>query len=63
MCATKKLRVANCILDCIRLAIPQPTEWQHIGNQINAALIFARADFVNAQGMHDAPASDSRANP
>jgi aminomuconate-semialdehyde/2-hydroxymuconate-6-semialdehyde dehydrogenase len=28
-------------------ALPQPTEWQHIGNQINAAFIFARADFKN----------------
>jgi hypothetical protein len=27
--------------------IPQATKWQHIGNQINAAMIFARADFVN----------------
>jgi len=27
--------------------IPQPTEWQRIGDQINAASIFARADFVN----------------
>jgi hypothetical protein len=26
--------------------VPQPTEWQRIGNQ-NAAMIFARADFVN----------------
>ena len=25
----------------------QPTEWQRIGNQIDAAFIFARADFVN----------------
>jgi hypothetical protein len=25
----------------------QPTEWQHIGDQIEAAFIFARADFVN----------------
>jgi hypothetical protein len=24
----------------------QPTKWQRIGNQINAAMIFARADFV-----------------
>jgi len=38
------LRIADCI---IRRVIPQPTEWQHIGNQIDAALIFARADFVN----------------
>ena len=28
-------------------AILQPTEWQHIGNQIDGAFIFARADFVN----------------
>jgi hypothetical protein len=26
--------------------IPQ-SEWQRIGNQIDAAMIFARADFVN----------------
>ena len=30
-----------------KLAVPQPTEWQHIGNQIDAAMIFARADFVS----------------
>ena len=30
-----------------RLAIPQLTEWQGIGNQIDAAMIFGRADFVN----------------
>ena len=34
---------ADCI---IRRVILQPTEWQHIGNQINAAMIFAGADFV-----------------
>ena len=27
------LRVADCIADSIRFAIPQPTEWQRIGNQ------------------------------
>jgi hypothetical protein len=41
-----KLRVADCIADSIRLAVPQPTEWQRIGNQIDAAFIFARSDFV-----------------
>jgi hypothetical protein len=30
------LRVTDCIRDGIGIAIPQPTEWQHIGNQINA---------------------------
>jgi hypothetical protein len=27
--------------------LPQPAERQRIGNQIDAAMIFARADFVN----------------
>jgi len=27
--------------------LPQPTEWQRIGNQNDAAMIFARADFIN----------------
>jgi hypothetical protein len=30
-----------------RLAVPQPTEWQGIGDQIDAAFVFAWADFVN----------------
>jgi hypothetical protein len=33
--------------DYIRLATQQPTEWERIGNQIDAATIFARADFVS----------------
>jgi len=40
-------RVADSIAGHIRLAIPQPTEGQHIGNQINATMIAAWADFVN----------------
>jgi hypothetical protein len=27
--------------------MPQATEWQRIGNQIDAAMIFAGPDFVN----------------
>jgi len=39
----------HCVADCITgRVIPQPTEWQRIGNQINAATILARADFVSA---------------
>ena len=42
------MKVPNdCIAYRVRLTIPQPTEWQHIGNEIDAALIFARSDFVN----------------
>jgi hypothetical protein len=31
----------------IGFGVPQPTEWQRIGNQINAAFILARANFVD----------------
>jgi hypothetical protein len=27
-----KLRVADCVADCVWLAVPQPTEWQRIGD-------------------------------
>jgi hypothetical protein len=26
------LCISDCVRDCVWLAIPQPTEWQHIGN-------------------------------
>jgi hypothetical protein len=32
---------------CELSGVPQPTKRQRIGNQIDAAMIFARADFVN----------------
>ena len=32
MRAAEKLRVADCVADCIRLSVPQATEWQRIGN-------------------------------
>jgi hypothetical protein len=31
-------------------AIPQPTEWQHVADQIDAAMIFTWVDFVNYIG-------------
>jgi len=31
---------------CAVVGKPQPTEWQRIRNQIDAAMIFARTDFV-----------------
>jgi hypothetical protein len=37
-------RVANCVADWIRLAIPQTAEGQRVGNQIDAAFVFTRAD-------------------
>ena len=41
------LRVADCVVDRIRFAVPQPTEWQRIGNQIDAAMVFARSNLLN----------------
>ena len=32
------LRVSDCVGDSIGIAIPQATEWQHFGNQIEAAM-------------------------
>ena len=43
------LGVADCVADCVRFAVPQPTEWQRIGNQIDAAMIFGLSDFVSVQ--------------
>jgi len=34
--------------------LPQPTEWQHTGNQIDAAFIVARLDIIFVQnGFHN----------
>jgi hypothetical protein len=41
--------VVDCIADWVWLAVLQPTEWQRIGNQIDAAMSFAGADFVSVQ--------------
>ena len=41
------LRVVKGIAACVWLAVPQTTEWQSIGNQIDGAMILALADFVN----------------
>jgi hypothetical protein len=36
------------VIDCrARVLIPQPTEWQRIGNQTDTATILAAPDFVN----------------
>jgi hypothetical protein len=39
--AAAMLCVADCVADRVRSVIPQPTEWQSIGNQIDAPLQFA----------------------
>jgi hypothetical protein len=56
VCAAAMLRVADCVADCIGFAIPQATEGQHIGNKVNAAMIFmasveaAASDVASASG-------------
>jgi len=45
------LRVSDCVAHRVRFAIPQPTEWENIRNQINAASMPARADFVNVDDL------------
>ena len=37
-----RIRLFDCVADCVWLPIPQLTEWQRIGNQIDPAMIFAR---------------------
>jgi hypothetical protein len=49
MRAAEKLCVVNCVADRVRLAVPQPTERQRIGNYVDTAMVFARSDFVSAQ--------------
>jgi len=42
--STVELRISNRVL---RLGVPKTAEWQRIGNEIKAAMIFTGADFVN----------------
>ena len=42
------LRVVDCVANCVWLAVPQPTKWQRIGNQIDAPFILVQADLVKA---------------
>src|SRR4029450_1418143 len=49
MRASVKLRECNCVADCIRLAVPRPTEGHYVRNQIDAEMVFAGADFVNVR--------------
>jgi hypothetical protein len=39
--------VVDCIAEFVWLVIPQPTKWQRSGDEIKAAFIFARSNFVN----------------
>ena len=52
MCAAIMHRVADRVARRVRSTITEPTEWQRIGNQIDAAMIFTGSDFVNLQWLH-----------
>ena len=45
------LCVVDCVRDSVLFAVPQPMEQQRIGNQIDAAFIFARTDLVFVDEM------------
>src|SRR5439155_18000072 len=43
----EKFCITNRVADCVRLAVPEATEWQRIGNQINAPLVTSGLHFVH----------------
>ena len=47
------LRVTDCVAGSVWSAIQEPTEWQRIGNQIKAAMIFAGVNLVNGATGHN----------
>jgi len=46
------LRVPDCIRNGIRPAVPQPTEWQRIGNYIDAAMILSDSAICNSSAIN-----------
>jgi hypothetical protein len=50
-----KLRVADCVADCVWVAVLPAIKWQHVGNQIKAALVAARGALrkVLASGLDE----------
>ena len=50
--AAVKFRIADPVACRIRLAIPELSEWQSIGDQIDATFIFAWSNLVNMCGCH-----------
>jgi len=48
MCAAAVFGVVDCVRDS---RVPQPTKQQRIGDQIKAAFVFARADFIGVRRL------------
>ena len=51
MCDVYEARLMDLLALVPGSYLRRPPEWQHIGNQIDAALIFARAHFVNCGSL------------
>ena len=47
--AAELLCISDCVYRGVRSVIPEPTERQRIGNQIDTAFVFARSDFINVR--------------
>jgi hypothetical protein len=48
-----ELGIGDRIADSIRLAVPQPTEWQRIGDKVKAAFVLRGPHFVNMHQCED----------
>jgi hypothetical protein len=48
-----KLCVTDCVDEGVWPIVPQAAKWQRIGDEIEAAMIFTRADFVNVDKNRD----------
>jgi len=51
--ASCAIRPPNRLTGRIWFAVPEPTEWQRVANQLDATMIFAGAHFVKRAGIVD----------
>ncbi|TMP93668.1 MAG: hypothetical protein E6L08_05095 [Verrucomicrobia bacterium] len=52
---TAKLGVADCISDCVWLTVPEPTQWERIGDEIKAVMIFPYRATANSNSACSRP--------
>jgi hypothetical protein len=53
MCSAVVAGVADSIAGSVRSVIPQPTEWERIGNQIDTVMILARPYLLNVHSENN----------
>jgi hypothetical protein len=51
--AAAALRVSDSVRDGVRLAVPQTTEWQHVGNQTRPLLRFGFTNCTRTKGKSE----------